>query len=82
MALQFLHCKVYEFPDPPKNDGLAITGAVFISLWLAILIVWSCVISFKEPVINEYLINERTSINADSAAEPLLESATESGNHR
>ena len=57
MALQFLHCKVYDFPDPPKNDGLAITGAVIISLWLAILIVWSCVISFKEPVINEYLIN-------------------------
>ena len=57
-----------------QTDGLAVTGAVFVSLWLAVLIVWSCVISFKEPAINEYLINERTSINADSTAEPLIES--------
>lgn len=66
-ALNFLHCKVYDFPISSNADGLSIAGAAFISMWLAILIVWSCVISFKEPVINEYLINERVSINSESA---------------
>ena len=78
MALNFLHCKVYDYPDAMESDGLAITGIVVVSLWLAVLIVWSCIISFKEPAINEYLINERTSINAESSAEPLIESTTDS----
>lgn len=51
-ALDFSHCKVYDYPMPPKTDALAVTGLVIISLWVAVLIVWSCVISFKEPVIN------------------------------
>ena len=43
-----------------------------ISLWVVVLVVWSCFISFKEPTVNEYIKGEeRGSINAD-AAEPLL----------
>lgn len=75
IALEFWHCQVYDYPDYPGRsmDALAIVGLVVIAMWLTILIVWSCVLSFKQPVINEYMKSDepqRVSIN-DEQEEPL-----------
>jgi hypothetical protein len=46
IALDFWNCEVYDFPEN-STDALAVTGIVLLSLWLAILIVWSIVLSCK-----------------------------------
>lgn len=34
-------------------DGLAITGTVVVALWASVLVVWSCVVSFKGDEVKE-----------------------------
>lgn len=47
IASEFIHCKVYEYPEPPEYDYLTYLGAVIISIWVVTLTVWSCFLSFK-----------------------------------
>ena len=39
---------VYDYPVEESIDGLAIAGTVIVGLWISVLVVWSCVVSFKE----------------------------------
>lgn len=58
IALDFWNCEVYDFPETGK-DALAVIGLVILSIWLAILIIWSIVISCREPEVNEYVKKEK-----------------------
>ena len=57
-ALHYLNIKdfsVYDYPKKVKTDGLLIASSVIINIWLLILIVWSIVLSCREPVENEFI---------------------------
>jgi hypothetical protein len=56
-ALHILKVKfsvVYDYADD-STDGLMVTCAVIVGLWLAVLTIWSIVLSCKEPVQNEFI---------------------------
>lgn len=78
-ALKSYNVTVYGYDQETETDGLAVTGLVIISLWSAVLIVWSCVVSFKEEAVKELVKKnegDRTSINSE-LAEPMLEPVDE-----
>ncbi len=57
-ALQLLKIKysvVYDYPADSETDGLMVACAVIVGIWLAILIIWSIVLSCKGPVENELI---------------------------
>lgn len=53
-ALSFLKIKysnVYDYPEEEESpDGLMIACAVILGIWVTILVVWSIILSCKEPV--------------------------------
>lgn len=51
---------VYDYPADEGIDGLAITGTVIIGLWISVLVVWSCVVSFKEDQIKTLVKKDET----------------------
>lgn len=75
-ALSVLNVTVYDYPKEAQLDGLAITGIVIISLWASVLIVWSCVVSFKAEEVKQMMKKndgDRGSINQEELAEPILQ---------
>ena len=54
-ALMLLNIKfsdVYNYPKHVGTNGLAIACSVVVNIWLLVLIVWSIVLSCREPVEN------------------------------
>lgn len=43
-----MNATVYDYPKDRSLDGLAITGIVIISIWLAVLVGWSCFTFFTK----------------------------------
>lgn len=67
IALEFLHCRVYEVEHLKKIDTVAQVGGIVVLAWLALLFGCSCYISLSHPVVNQYLANEKSESN-DSAS--------------
>ena len=55
LMLNIKYHNVYDYPQEAETDGLVIVCAVVVGLWLAVLVVWSIVLSCREPVQNEFL---------------------------
>ena len=51
IALDFWNCEVYDF-ESDDTDALATIGIVLLSVWVGVLVVWSVVISCREPGVN------------------------------
>jgi hypothetical protein len=56
IALEFLHCRVYDQGDLKEIDIVAKVGAAVVLGWIALVLSCSCRIALKEPVVNEYLV--------------------------
>ena len=65
------YSNVYDYPKDPETDGLMVACAVFVGLWLAALVIWSIVLSCREPVENEFLKKDEEVRQPDTREEPI-----------
>ena len=57
-ALQALSIKtsqVYDYPTDPPSDPLFVLAAVIVGIWVGVLVIWSVIRSFKEPLENDLI---------------------------
>ena len=74
VAMQFAKIKyevVYDYPEDAGADGLVVVCAVFIGIWLGVLVLWSIILSCKEPVENEFIKKDEEVRQPNDREEPI-----------
>lgn len=68
--------KVYEYTSSPASNGLMVFCGVIVGIWVGVLILWSMIVSFKEPVENE-LIKKHEEVKEINQDEQKVNSLTD-----